>query len=133
GRELKPINVVIGPNGSWKSNFIGVFAFLHVIREGRLRDYVTAAGGAEKALHFGSKTTKEIYFHLSFANEVTRYELKLAPSNDDGLYPSFETVYFWNKTYPEPYERGLAPRQRGREADISGPDGHVGEWVRDGL
>ena len=54
---LQPINVVIGPNGSGKSNFIGVFAFLNAIREGRLQDYVTKAGGAEKVLHFGSKTT----------------------------------------------------------------------------
>jgi predicted ATPase len=64
--ELRPINLLIGPNGSGKSNFIGVFAFLHAIREGRLRDYVTKAGGAEKLLHFSSKTTKEIYVHLSF-------------------------------------------------------------------
>ena len=67
---LRPINVVIGPNGSGKSNFVGVFSFLHSIREGRLRDYVTAAGGAEKVLHFGSKTTKEIYFDLSFARRT---------------------------------------------------------------
>ncbi len=57
---LKPVNVLIGPNGSGKSNFIGVFAFLNAIREGRLRDYVTKGGGAEKILHFGSKTTKEL-------------------------------------------------------------------------
>src|SRR6202521_2784320 len=76
---LRPINVVIGPNGSGKSNFLGVFSFLHAIREGRLRDYVTAAGGAEKVLHFGSKTTKEIKLFLSFADEVNQYELRLSP------------------------------------------------------
>jgi predicted ATPase len=58
--ELNPINVVIGPNGSGKSNFIGVFSFLREIAEGKLRDYITAAGGAEKVLHFGSKVTREI-------------------------------------------------------------------------
>src|ERR1035441_342779 len=45
---LRPINVLIGANGSGKSNFIGVFDFLHEIREGRLQHYVTAADGAEK-------------------------------------------------------------------------------------
>jgi predicted ATPase len=44
---LGPINVLIGANGSGKSNFIGVFAFLHEIREGRLQDYVRRAGGSE--------------------------------------------------------------------------------------
>jgi predicted ATPase len=43
---LKPINILIGANGSGKSNFIGVFDFLHEIREGRLRDYALKSGGA---------------------------------------------------------------------------------------
>src|SRR5713226_8800249 len=90
---LKPVNVLIGPNGSGKSNFIGAFSFLHAIREGRLRDYVTQAGGAEKVLHFGSKTTKEVYLELSFANGVSRYNLRLGATADDGLYPSHEVVY----------------------------------------
>ena len=133
--ELRPINLVIGPNGSGKSNFIGVFAFLYAIREGRLRDYVTAAGGAEKVLHFGSKVTKEIYLHLSFSNEVNQYELQLAPTSDDGLYPSSETVYYWDKSrYPtRPHNAGLLSKQQGREAGISGPDGRVATWVRDRL
>jgi len=131
---LRPINVVIGPNGSGKSNFIGVFSFLHAIREGRLRAYVTEAGGAEKILHFGSKTTKEIYFDLSFNDAVYRYELKLSLTADDGLYPSAESACF------EPFNEvkiPLAARERGREANISGfgsdgfPDRireHLGRW-----
>src|SRR5882762_10188613 len=99
---LKPVNLLIGPNGSGKSNFIGAFAFLHAIREGRLRDYVTRAGGAEKVLHFGAKTTNELTIHLSFDNEVNQYELKLSPTADDGLYPSSETTFFWDKAnYPK--------------------------------
>jgi predicted ATPase len=85
---LRPINVVIGPNGSGKSNFLEVFEFLYEIYEGktadRLRDYVTAAGGAEKILHFGSKATREILFDYSFRQG--RYELRLRPTADDGLY-----------------------------------------------
>ncbi len=51
--KLGSINVVIGANGSGKSNFIGVFSFLNAIREGRLEDYVIKSGGANKVLHFG--------------------------------------------------------------------------------
>jgi predicted ATPase len=87
---LRPINVVIGPNGSGKSNFIGVFAFLHAIRGGGLRNYVGEAGGAEKVLHFGSKTTREISFALSFAGAP--YELKLRPTAADELYEYEETT-----------------------------------------
>ena len=129
---LKSVNVLIGSNGSGKSNFIGVFAFLHAIREGRLRAYVTEAGGAEKVLHFGSKTTDQIYVHLSFRNEVNQYEIVLSPTRDDGLYPSSESVYFWNKSsYDQPYETALTSREQGREAGISDPSAErIAKWVR---
>jgi predicted ATPase len=90
--ELRPINVVIGANGSGKSNFVGAFSFLGAIREGRLAEYVTRSGGAEKVLHFGSKTTQEISFGLSFVSEGLQYELKLAPTDNDGLFPMDEAV-----------------------------------------
>jgi predicted ATPase len=133
--ELRPINVLIGPNGAGKSNFIGVFAFLHAIREGRLRDYVTVAGGAEKILHYGSKTTKEVNLFLSFSKGVNQYGLKLTPTADDGLFPSEEIVYFWRKgAHPKPYSRSLSPVGQGREAGISDPKSDpIGQWVRDRL
>ncbi len=119
---LKPVNILIGSNGSGKSNFIGVFAFLHAIREGRLRDYVIEAGGAEKLLHFGSKVTQQIYVHLSFQEEVNQYELALSLTQDDGLYPSSETALYWDKTqYKKPYDMPLSSRGQGREAGISDP------------
>jgi predicted ATPase len=129
---LRPINVLIGPNGSGKSNFIGVFAFLHAVREGRLRDYVTRAGGAEKVLHFGSKTTKELAIHLSFSNEVNQYELRLAPTEDDGLYPASEVISFGNKSgYAKPFDDSLPARDQGREAGISDPKAaKIAGWVR---
>ena len=34
--KLGAINVVIGANGSGKSNFIGVFSFLHELKAGHL-------------------------------------------------------------------------------------------------
>jgi predicted ATPase len=88
---LRVINLVIGANGSGKSNFIDVFALLRAIHEGRLEGYVTRASGAENLLHFGSKTTENIYIDLSFANG-DRYEVRLLPTADDGLDPSKESL-----------------------------------------
>lgn len=132
---LRPINVLIGPNGSGKSNFIGIFAFLHAIREGGLSNYVTAGGGAEKILHFGSKTTKVIQFFLSFRDELNQYELRLSPTEDDSLFPSAESAYFWDKShYPQPYQKILPVRQGGREAGISDPNlTGTADWVRSRL
>jgi predicted ATPase len=128
---LRSINVVIGPNGSGKSNFIGVFSFLHAIREGHLEEYVLRAGGAEKILHFGSKVTKKIELRISFGEEVNQYSLNLLPTPADGLFPSDENVYFWDKgKYPVgPYGTGLA--RQGNEAGISDPASkRIADWVR---
>src|SRR5215475_7985478 len=119
---LKAVNILIGSNGSGKSNFIGVFAFLHEVLEGRLRDYVIKGGGAEKVLHFGSKRTQKIEIRLSFQGGVNEYELILSPTQDDGLYPFSETTFFrGGKSYVKPYDVRLAPREQGREAGISNP------------
>jgi len=129
---LRPINVLIGANGSGKSNFIGGFSFLHAMREGRLQDYVRTAGGAEQLLHFGSKTSKDMQFHISFEQEVNQYHLVLRPTNDDSLFPAEEQVLFWDKaTYAQPYNEVLRPLGNGREAGISDPnvEGTAG-WVR---
>ena len=128
--ELRPINVVIGPNGSGKSNFIGVFAFLNAIREGRLREYVTAVGGAEKVLHFGSKTTKEMRFRLSFHGGTDAYELKLAPTADDGLFPSSETAFVRSELFPDLLAIRIPQSQQGREAGIGGPLLQGWDWLR---
>lgn len=115
--RLEPINVLIGPNGSGKTNFIEVFAFLHAIRDGRLQEYVTRAGGAERLLHYGSKVTAELELFLSFEGGKNQYEIKLAPTSSDQLFPSSESVFFWDKRYPRPYEESLA--RSGDEAGIS--------------
>ncbi len=125
--ELKPINVVIGANGSGKPNFLGAFAFLQAISEGRLQNYVAAAGGAERVLHFGSKTTKSVELHLCFENGVDLYKLTLSPTVDDGIFPS-EEVY---GDAGHPLGIGLRPWQQGREAGIGDLNVEVmAKWVR---
>jgi predicted ATPase len=84
--ELRPINILIGPNGSGKSNFIGVFDFLRAMPANRLQEAVAVAGGAEKILHFGSKTTREIVVSWSFDQGAEEYSLVLTPTVDDTLY-----------------------------------------------
>src|ERR1700722_15605414 len=80
---LRAINIVIGPNGSGKSNFLGAFSFLQAIREGHLQDYVSKAGGAEKILHFGSKTTKKLQIYISFEGRRNEYTIELQPTDTD--------------------------------------------------
>jgi predicted ATPase len=112
--KLNPVNVVIGANGSGKSNFMAAFDFLRAISEGRLNEYVKVAGGSEKVLHFGSKVTSEINFHLSFESPVGHYDLTLSPTADDGLFPSSESVFDGSE-----HHSSLVGWQEGKEAGIS--------------
>lgn len=65
---LRPINILIGTNGSGKSNFLEAFIFLGVAHAGELDSYLARYGGANKLLHFGSRTTRRIYVKITAAN-----------------------------------------------------------------
>ncbi len=133
--NLRPINVLIGANGSGKSNFIGAFAFLQAIRAGQLQDYVGRAGGASRILHFGARVSEQMRIHIYFQNvyfqnEVNQYRISLIPTDDDRLYPSSETAYYWNKAeFSQPLGRPL--RRLEEEAGISGSGGGgIGTYAR---
>lgn len=116
--ELRPINVLIGPNGSGKSNFIRAFQLLHEIRGGRLQAAVARAGGADRLLHFGAKTTGELRLALSFGEGVNGYEIVLTPTAGDRLTPQRESVFYWDRSkFLRPFDEPLFPR--GDEAGIS--------------
>lgn len=84
--ELRQLNVLIGANGSGKSNFLGVFSFLREIREGRLHEHVARQGGANRLLHFGAKTTPTLYLELSFGGRSGRYGIHLEVTADDRFH-----------------------------------------------
>jgi predicted ATPase len=104
---LRPINILIGANGSGKSNFIGIFALLHALREGRLREYTEKRGGADRILHFGSKVTDEIDIEVEFKDQTNAYHVTLAPTEDDAFYTHGEWCWYWGKGYPNPYYERL--------------------------
>ena len=127
---FEPINVLIGPNGSGKSNFVGVFSFLNAVRGGRLRNYVRQAGGADRVLHFGSKTTRSATIHISFEDQKNQYAIRLAADDADGIFPEKETVFFWERpAYPRPYENPIFGSNG--EAGIGNPQASgIAEYVR---
>ena len=81
---LRPINVLIGANGSGKSNFIDAFSLLQAVRENTLDAYVERSGGADRILHFGSKITKKLMVTVAFHGGGS-FELTLEVAEDDRL------------------------------------------------
>ena len=119
--DIKPINVLIGGNGSGKSNFIEAFTLLGEITEGTLARYVKINGEADRLLRFGAKSTREIRLHVFFNSDVNQYEISLEPTPYKGLVPVDEWAYFWNEEkYEDPYGQGFD--SKGEEAGISRSD-----------
>ncbi|EMC4544835.1 AAA family ATPase, partial [Campylobacter jejuni] len=58
--ELKNLNILIGANGSGKSNFISVFKMLNALFNKNLQ-FFTQDKGPDNFLHFGRKKTENIY------------------------------------------------------------------------
>ena len=58
--RLGSLNVLIGANGSGKSNLVSVFGLLNAIVEQHLQLWVARAGGAATVLRNGPKSTGEI-------------------------------------------------------------------------
>lgn len=98
--KLGPINVVIGANGSGKSNFVGVFFFLAETFEKSdwFSERVSVAGGADRILHFGSKRTAEIEIVLTGSQRLPLFEVRLVPTADDRLLVATHNIQIENFT-----------------------------------
>lgn len=98
---LLPINILIGANGSGKTNFLSFFEFLRNIYTQNLRGYV-AERGVEKILHKGPKITEEIYSRLSFGKNKYSFTIKASEAGfvfiNEGLW------YSGNPYYSNPME-----------------------------
>ena len=73
--DLLPINILIGSNGSGKSNFLSFFEFLNRLYEQKLTEYVALNGGIDKYFFQGSKT--EVLTNTSF--RAARLRMLFAP------------------------------------------------------
>ena len=84
GLKLHPINVLIGANGSGKSNFIEVFSLLRDVASDRVDHFVARAGGPDRILHFGSRTTQRLEVDITF-DEGKAYRLTLTDATSDSF------------------------------------------------
>jgi predicted ATPase len=95
--ELRPLNVLIGANGSGKSNFVEFFKLLAaMIRPDGLNEYVMQAGGADVFLFGGQKTTSHINVALSFGNDG--YAFEWIPTEDASFLVGHEVMIRVNDT-----------------------------------
>ncbi len=92
--EFGRLNVLIGANGSGKSNLISFFKMLNEMAQGRLQEYIARTGRAQSILHFGPKVSSELKARLKFQidEEARTYSLKLIHAPGDTLCFTDESV-----------------------------------------
>lgn len=96
--ELGPLNVLIGANGSGKSNFISFFKMLNWMTPslGNLQFYVEKAGGANAILHDGASITPQMKASLVFKTDrgKNEYSFRLFHAAGDTLIFGDEQLRF---------------------------------------
>lgn len=109
---LRPLNVLIGPNGVGKSNFIALFRLLNQLIERRLQTHIATAGGANGLLHFGRKRTPSTKIELTFSDAINGYIAALQGADDETMFFSAEEVWFHGAGHKRPFTEGLGSGHR---------------------
>lgn len=118
--DLAPINILIGANGSGKSNFISFFDFLNRLYNRKLNEYVALKGGDNKILHKGKKNTDTISFKMEFDNGQNGYSAKLQSGTDGFVFLRENLIYQGD---PKDISRS------GSEAQIKVTDNYRAKYV----
>lgn len=94
--DLTPINILIGANGSGKSNLISFFDFLNRLYNRKLNEYIALKGGDNKILHKGKKNTDTISFKTEFGNGQNGYAARLKSGTDGFVFIEENLIYKGN-------------------------------------
>ncbi len=98
--EMRSLNVLIGANGTGKSNFISYFQMLGELVEGRLQVWTRKQGSANRIVSFGIKETSSLESLLKFSSNS--YKFHLTTTIDGGFVFEEENVGFQGNGYKTP-------------------------------
>lgn len=126
--NLVPINILIGANGSGKSNFLSFFNFLNKLYNKKLNNHIALSGGADKILHKGLKNCDGIYFKMEFDNGQNGYAASVVSGRDGFIFTEERLIY------SSDWGRNIS--QSNSESNLKETDNYRAKYVRkylDGL
>lgn len=126
---LRPLNVLIGANGSGKSNLLEVFDLLGAIHAKRLRVFTAQAGGAERLLHWGRRVSPAIHLRLEAGRNG--YDAQLVADDVGGLYFGSEECWGRGITHQRPFDLplGVGHAESNLPDEAAGHPGGVADWT----
>lgn len=118
---IGPVNVLVGANGSGKSNLISFLRLLASIPAGKLQYFVAREGGADTLLYYGAHETIGFSASLDFeaAGGEEKYFFHLVSNPKDQLFFAEERVEHDGETTLRAgsghYESLILENERSRE------------------
>lgn len=109
--SLGNVNILLGANGSGKSNIISFFRMLSYMMSRSFARYVEMVGTANSLLYYGPKKTPTMRGKLVFvdSNNNDTYEFTLAYATPDRLIITEENLTWHRKCEAKPYTVTLEP------------------------
>ena len=111
--QLGDLTVLIGANGSGKSNFVAFFNLLSFMVTESLQLYIGRKGGGSSVLHYGPKRTPLLTTTLKFEGDSgwSEYGCTLAHASPDRLIFTHERIAFQRVGEPQPFAKELGSGQ----------------------
>ena len=130
---LGDVTLLLGANGSGKSNLVSFFKMLNYMTTGALQQYV-GKEGVTRLLFYGPKQTETMSLLLRFESDSAQdtYEMKLSHGLPDRLFISGEKVTYHKVSPPSPYPQEYFLDAGGSESGL-GSDGRKTSRVLHGL
>jgi predicted ATPase len=104
--DLDNINILLGANGSGKSNIINFFKMLNFMMSGSFQLFVEKAGTSQVFLHYGTKHTDNIQGDLHFEShsEHNSYGFTLTHAAPDRLIITSEEIGWFSNNRAVHYD-----------------------------